>query len=229
MAERQVRTPTAPGHLKKVSRHAPSHGSAVPLTEKRSAPRRGAAVLANAFQDDPIWRKLMMDAAPAVRQAAFEAPLRYYWKYGAVYAASENLEGVITWIPSELADMTMWRLIRSGALWSGMGVADAVRLGRKMGPVFNPVQVDRKQNMQGGPYIYLPMLGVAAEHQGKGVGGRLLRALIAQCEQARLPLYLETETEDNVRWHTGHGFDVIKQISLPGINLPMWEMVRNPQ
>ena len=191
--------------------------------------RRGAAVLANAFQDDPIWRKLMVDAAPTVRQAAFEAPLRYYWKYGAVYADSENLEGVITWIPSELADMTMWRLFRSGALWAGMGVADAVRLGRKMEPIFNPAQVDRKQNMQGSPYIYLPMLGVAAEHQGKGVGGRLLRALIAQCEQARLPLYLETETEDNVRWYTGHGFDVIKQISLPGINLPMWEMVRNPQ
>jgi ribosomal protein S18 acetylase RimI-like enzyme len=191
--------------------------------------QRGAAVLANAFEEDPIWRELMMDAAPAVRQAAFETPLRYYWKYGAVYAASEKLEGVITWIPSELADMTMWRLIRSGALWVGVDLKEAVQLGRKMGPVFSPVQVDRKQNMQGRPYIYLPMLGVAAEQQGKGVGGRLLRALIAQCEQARRPLYLETETESNVRWYTGYGFEVIKQIKLPVINLPMWEMVRRPQ
>ncbi len=190
---------------------------------------RGAAVLANAFQHDPIWSKVMAEATSELKQAAFETPLRYYWKYGAVYAASDQLEGVITYIAGELAEMTMWRLLRSGALWIGVGLREAVHLGRKMEPVFRPVQADRKQNMQGGPYIYLPMLGVAAEHQGKGVGGRLLRALIAQCEQARLPLYLETETEDNVRWYTGHGFDVIKQISLPGINLPMWEMVRNPQ
>jgi hypothetical protein len=40
---------------------------------------------------------------------------------------------------------------------------------------------------------------------------------------------LETETEDNVRWYTSHGFEVIKQIGLPVIHLPMWEMVRNPQ
>jgi ribosomal protein S18 acetylase RimI-like enzyme len=191
--------------------------------------RRGAAVLANAFQHDPIWSELMADAPLKSRQAAFQGPLRYYWKYGAAYAVSDRLEGIITLISGELADMTLWRLIRSGALWSGMGMADAVRLGRKMGPVFNPVQVDRKQNMQGGPYIYLPMLGVASEHQGKGVGGTLLRALIAQCEQARLPLYLETETESNVRWYTGYGFEVIKQINLPVINLPMWEMVRRPQ
>lgn len=190
---------------------------------------RGAAVLASAFQRDPIWSKLMTDAPLKSRQAAFAGPLSYYWKYGAVYAASEKLEGVITWIPGELADMTMWRLFRSGALWSGMGLADAFRLGRKMGPVFSQVQVDRKQNMQGGPYIYLPMLGVAAEHQGQGVGGTLLRALSAQCEQAGLPLYLETETEDNVRWYTGHGFEVIKQVNLPVIHLPMWEMVRKPQ
>ena len=191
--------------------------------------RRSAAVLDNAFRHDPIWSKVMAEATPKLKQVAFEAPLRYYWKYGAVYAASDKLEGIITHIPGELAEMTMWRLLRSGALWIGVSLREAVHLGRKMEPAFSPVQMDRKQNMQGSPYMYLPMLGVAAEHQGKGVGGKLLRALIAQCEQARLPLYLETETEDNVRWYTSHGFEVIKQINLPVINLPMWEMVRNPQ
>jgi ribosomal protein S18 acetylase RimI-like enzyme len=190
---------------------------------------RGATVLADAFHHDPIWSALMADAPLKLRQTAFAGPLRYYWKYGAAYAVSDRLEGIITLIPGELSDMTLWRLLRSGAMWSGMGLADAVRLGRKMGPVFSPVQVDRKQNMQGGPYLYLPMLGVAAEHQGQGVGGRLLRTLIAHCEQARLPLYLETETERNVRWYTSFGFEVIKQINLPVINLPMWEMVRRPQ
>jgi hypothetical protein len=56
----------------------------------------------------------------------------------------------------------------------------------------------------------------------------LLRALIAHSEQVKRPIYLETETEKNVRMYERFGFTVVKQITLPVINLPMWEMVREP-
>jgi ribosomal protein S18 acetylase RimI-like enzyme len=99
-------------------------------------------------------------------------------------------------------------------------------LAKKMKPVFTPLQEDRKENMKGTPFIYLQIIGVASEFQGQGFGGKLLRALIEKSEQVEMPVYLETETEQNVSLYERFGFKVVKRIILPVINLPMWEMAR---
>jgi ribosomal protein S18 acetylase RimI-like enzyme len=186
--------------------------------------RRAAAVLADAFQHDPVWNAILGDATRAQRVAVFETPVRHCLRYGEVYAPSERLEGVAAWVPGALADMTFWRMLCSGALWSGLKLGPGVA--RKMAPIFRPLEVDRKANMQGGPFIYLQVIGVDPVYQGQGYGGKLLRALIEQSEQAHLPIYLETETEDNVRMYKRFGFRVVQEIVLPLIQLPMWEMVR---
>ena len=184
-------------------------------------------VLTDAFRQDPLWSRVLGGSKTAQLQGLFQVPIRYCFRYGAVYASSENLEGVITWVPGDLADMPIWRLIRSGAIWSGLRLA--VQLYSKLGSVFKPIEDDRKENMKGSRFIYLPVLGVASEFQGQGFGGKLLSALIAESEQAEVPLYLETESESNVRWYERFGFESIKQINLPVINLPMWEMARKPK
>ncbi len=185
---------------------------------------KAAAVLTDAFRDDPVWRKVLASKTDQKR-GLFEIPIRYCLRYGRVYATSENLEGIIAWVPGDLADMPMWRLIRSGAIWSGLKVA--VQLAQ-LGSVFKPIEDDRKENTKGICFIYLPVIGVAVEFQGHGFGGELLSALIAESERAGIPLYLETESETNVRWYERFGFESVKQINLPVINLPMWEMLRKP-
>ena len=192
---------------------------------KKDVPQ-AAAVLTDAFRHDPVWREVLAESTTDQKQGLFEVPIKYCLSYGEVYATSENLEGVITWVPGDLADMPIWRLIRSGAIWSGLKVA--VQLSPKLGPVFKPLQDDRKENMKGSPFIYLPVLGVASEFQGQGFGGKLLSTLIAESERVRVPVYLETESEGNVRWYERFGFETVKQINLPVINLPMWEMARKP-
>ena len=186
--------------------------------------RRASVVLGDAFQHDPVWNAVLGDATPAQRAAAFETPVRYGLKYGEVYAPTENLEGVTSWLPGRLADMTFWRVLRCGALWAGLKLGP--QAARLMGPIFRPIEADRRETMRGRAYIYLQVLGVAPEYQGQGHGGKLVRALIEKSEQAGLPLYLETETEGNVCLYEHFGFRVVKQISLPIIDLPMWEMVR---
>jgi ribosomal protein S18 acetylase RimI-like enzyme len=99
---------------------------------------------------------------------------------------------------------------------------------RKMAPAFLPIERDRREHMRGRAFIYLQIIGVAPRHQGKGFGGRLLRAIIAESEQEGRPLYLETETEENVRLYERFGFRVIRKLILPGLELPMWEMAREP-
>ena len=78
-------------------------------------------------------------------------------------------------------------------------------------------------------YIYFMIIGIASKFQGQGFGGKLIRALIEKSERIGIPIYLETETEDNVKMYERYGFKTVKQITLLNINLPMWEMLREPK
>lgn len=192
---------------------------------------KAGAVLADAFRHDPVWTKIFEREANDDRKmgAWYEGSIRYCLKYGMVYATSEHLEGIAGCVPGEFADMTVWRMIWSGASGSGvkMGIRMAMRA-LKMAAVFEPLEADRRANMKGRAYIYLMIIGVASQHQGQGLGGKLLRALFEKSERAGIPLYLETETERNARMYERLGFRLINQISLPVLALPVWEMVREP-
>ncbi|MBN2004658.1 MAG: GNAT family N-acetyltransferase [Anaerolineae bacterium] len=191
--------------------------------QKKDIPQ-AAVVLADAFRHDPLWNIILDNATPAQRVSVFETPVRYCLKYGEVYATSENLEGIAAWMPGALADMTPWRMLRSGAIWAGMKMGWGIA--KKMEPSFEPLEADRKEAMKGNSFIYLQVIGVAPAFQGQGFGGKLLRALIEESERTGTSLYLETETESNVRMYEHLEFTIVKEIVLPTINLPMWEMVR---
>jgi len=197
--------------------------------QKSDIPKAGI-VLADAFQHDPIWTKLFKDEATIDQKGTwFESPIRYCFKYGEVYATSPHLEGIAAWVPGDLAEMTIWRLVRSGAIISGMkAMRVSNELARKQRQIFEPLEAVRKAIMKGRTYIYLVIVGVASEFQGQGFGSKLLRTLIEESERAELPIYLETETERNVCMYERLGFKLVDQISLPIIDVPLWEMMREP-
>ncbi len=186
-------------------------------------------VLADAFQHDPLWNKIYEGESDLERRfrAFFEVPVRYCLKYGEVYAPSEALEGVVAWVPGKYADMTMWRTIRSGAMGAAMRMGS--NAAKKMGPVFKPVTEDLNEHMAGSTFLYLLIVGVATELQGKGFGRKLIGAAIEKSEREGLQLYLETETEENAKMYEHFGFRMLKRITLPIVDLPMWEMVRKPK
>jgi GNAT superfamily N-acetyltransferase len=185
-------------------------------------------MLIDAFQYDPLWNKLVEgeEDIPTKLRAIFETPVRYSLYYGWVYAPSEQLEGVAAWVPGNRADMSFWRLLRSGGIISGFKMG--AQLGDKMKKVFTLMEEDRREHMQRSSYIYLQIIGVAREYQGQGFGGILLRSLINECKKSGYSLYLETETEENVAMYEHFGFRMIKKTTLPVIDLPVWEMVREP-
>ena len=190
---------------------------------------RAVKVLADAFQHDPLWNKICEGESDLNKrfQAIFEVPVRQCLKYGEVYAPSEDLEGIVAWVPGEYADMTPWRIIRSGAMGAAMRMG--LNVSKKMGPAFKPITGDRKKHMAGHDYLYLLVVGVATELQGKGFGRKLIGAAIEKSEQRGLQLYLETETEENVEMYEHFGYRLLKKITLPIVDLPMWEMVRKPK
>jgi ribosomal protein S18 acetylase RimI-like enzyme len=190
---------------------------------------RVVKVLTDAFQRDRLWNKIYegeFDLEKRFR-AFFEVPVRHCLKYGEVYTPSDYLEGVVAWVPGKYADMTAWRIIRSGAMGAAMRMGS--NASKKMGTVFKPVTEDRREHMAGHAFLYLLIVGVATELQGKGFGRKLIDAAIEKSEREGLQLYLETGTEENVKMYEHFGFSLLKRITLPIVDLPMWQMVRKPK
>ena len=125
------------------------------------------------------------------------------------------------------AKITSWRMLCSGAI--SASIMMGWKAASKMGTVFKPVDKDRQENMTGCAFLYPLVIGVATGMQGKGFGRKLIDAAIEKSEREGLHLYLETETEENVRMYEHFGFRLLKRITLPIVNLPMWEMVREPK
>jgi ribosomal protein S18 acetylase RimI-like enzyme len=78
------------------------------------------------------------------------------------------------------------------------------------------------------PHAYLMFLGVARAAQGHGVGSRLLKVGADRLDAARLPAYLETQTERNIALYRRHGFEVISENRPRADAPPLWSMWREP-
>lgn len=68
-----------------------------------------------------------------------------------------------------------------------------------------------------GPHWHLGPLAVAPEQRGQGVGGRLLRQMLAQLPADGAPCYLETDLQRNVDWYRRCGFELVAEKSVLGV------------
>jgi len=177
-------------------------------------------VLTDAFSKESMWKEVFTDEEK--NRILTEVMVRFCLKYGSVYATSENFEGIMALAPHD-KEMTTWTIVRSGAFFLSMKIADEAK---KM-EVLNSAVEEAKKSLNLGSHIHLLMMGVSQEFQGKGFGGKLLRALIEKAEAEKKSIYLETQKENNVKLYEKYGFSVKRTIILPEpLNLPMWLMVR---
>jgi ribosomal protein S18 acetylase RimI-like enzyme len=186
--------------------------------------QKASLVLGKAFHDDPVWRQVIPDEAERRQKLPliFAISLKYALRYGEVYATSEKLKGIAIILPYDKADMTFWRLLRSGALRIGMKLGR--KAGNRLGEILAPINKAQEEILKSG-YLYLQAIGVSPELQGQGFGRKLLRAIFENADNEEIRIYLET-TEENVQLHKKFRFQVMKEIKLSTIDLSMWAMVR---
>ena len=193
-------------------------------TVRAAAPADRAALahaLARSFSTDPVFVWGIPDDAVRVERSRlmFREFLRGTIGEGLV-DTTDALAGAAIWAPPGhrrpglveriLTGIAAVRAFRGMAAPMGQGFETLARMHPKA------------------PHWYLSILGADPDHQGTGVGSALLKPRLAHCDREGLLAYLETATENNVRFYERRGFEVTGEFTLPKDGPKLWLMERPP-
>jgi ribosomal protein S18 acetylase RimI-like enzyme len=197
-----------------------------PIRLDISRRKQAAAMLTRAFQDDPLYRALLPeeDRRRKLLLWLHDKMLRYCFLYGIMHTLP-SLEGTAWWLPPGQTEPTIGRILRSGliGLPLRMGLATYVRFHAYM-----ECSSELRRRNAPDTYWYLWVLGVDPSFQGQGVGGRLIRPVLEQADASGIVCYLETEAERNLAFYERHGFRIMGEARVPGLDVRTWSLLREP-
>jgi ribosomal protein S18 acetylase RimI-like enzyme len=175
------------------------------------APRRvgeAADVLAASFVDDPVYARVFPrpDQRGRALREFMAIALRDAVRNGEVdvVEAEHGLVGTAAWLPPGANPWTVGRRLRATPGFLRLlriaprSMRALIRLGGNAADVF-PAERD---------VWYLEVVGVHPDHQGAGIGSRLVGAGLERTDATGAASYLETPSAANVRFYERLGFEV---------------------
>ncbi len=196
----------------------------LPLNKSQLA--QGAMLLARVFQHAPDMTYLLGDERRTFQkrtQRFYQAIIRTGLLYGEAYTTAD-LDGLAIWIKPENTHFTPGILLRTGLLVSllALGLGPAARF-MKSANYLEKLQ----KGVISEPHWILVQLGVEPEHQGKGIGGRLVKPVLDKADAGGVPCTVESADERNLSFYKKHGFEVRRTGQVPGGGPQVWILVRD--
>ena len=198
------------------------------LKLEESHVEKAGEVLARAFMNDPLFSYFIPDTEERkqVLPFIFQSMVRYGILYGEAYSVSLNFEGVAVWLPSEQAEMTMWRMFRSKGF--SLIYKKLSRQSRNKMMDYYKESSKLHQKNANFPHWYLLFIGIESNFQGKGYATKLLKPMLKRFEKEKLPVYLETQNDSNVPFYEHFGFKVLKKIKIANTDFNHCAMIKSP-
>ncbi|MFW9881376.1 MAG: GNAT family N-acetyltransferase [Candidatus Thorarchaeota archaeon] len=184
-------------------------------------------VAGEAFQEDPSTLFIYPDEKERKQklQYGFRMIYNYGMRHGVAYAISNNLEGIIVWLPPNKVFPSTWTLMRHGGFYTMRKVGLKLKALKRTMAVFGYIETKHKE-LAPFDHWYLQNIAVKIKEQGKGYGGLLLTLMIEKIDSEDLPIYLETNNEKNLGFYQKYGFEIIEHIIIPETDVPLWCMLR---
>jgi len=187
--------------------------------------REAGEMFARAFTKDPFYIYVLPDEKKRLKALTwlFTAATLYGCLYGEVHVTQGQIHGAAVWLSSS---QTTLRMLRAGMTWAPfkLGLKSFLRLWGSL----SLVEQLHKQAMPQ-RHLYLMMLAVDPNQQGKGIGRSLLEKNLSRADVERLACYLETTLPTNVPMYRKFGFEVVLKDDFPGGGPRYWTMRRLPR
>lgn len=197
---------------------------AQPYEEVRPAERDDidavAAVLAEAFAEDPVFAWMLPDAARRRRASLmhfrFEAG-SVALPHGTSMAAVDDsaVTGALLALPPGHWNVPPQTLAAAG--WGYLRT-----FGRRLPRAAALLGAIERRHLRE-PHHYIAYVGVATRAQGRGIGTRLIEPVLARARDEGVPAYLEASNPDCRRLYERLGFHVLQEIRPYGAP-PLWLM-----
>jgi GNAT superfamily N-acetyltransferase len=191
-----------------------------PTIRTAEAIERGRVVeaITLAFANDPAARWMYPDSEQYLRSfpQLVEALGGRAIEHGAAYCANDCTAAAL-WLPPDISpdEGALTKLLDESVYEQEK--AFAFTMFEEMAR-YHPSQ----------PHWYLPLIGVAPSHQGRGYGSALMGHALRRCDRDGLPAYLEATTPKSVPLYERHGFEVVGTIQIESAP-PIFPMVRVPR
>ena len=182
-----------------------------------------ARAMARAFEDDPAGRWLFPDDASRLARLErmfAEMALPDTLPHDETYTTPAR-HGAALWVPPGHGETGVGETLRTIPKIVSIWGRHSVRALR----AFEFMEANHPKE----PHHYLWLLGVDPDHQGRGIGSALLRAVLDRCDYEGEPAYLEATSVRNRNLYWRHGFEVTRTVRWPGGGPPLWLMWRDPQ
>jgi ribosomal protein S18 acetylase RimI-like enzyme len=190
--------------------------------------KKASDILAAAFFYYPMFTFYFPDPKRRARYLPWylRNVLNCAFRYGQVYTTPE-VSGVIFTLPPGHTKISLWEYVQNGFLLTPL-LLNFQNYKQSM-DCEHFVERTQAQLMQDRPHYYLWGLAVDPTQKSKGIGTALMQPVLEKADAQKMPIYLETHDEKNVRYYRKHGFDLIHTVSIPKYDLPIWCMLREPR
>lgn len=179
---------------------------------------RAVATLAAAFHNDPAMAFMLPDPDSRARR------LRRLIGW----MTDQHLRlGLVLGTP-DVSAVTLWRepgmVHYHEPLWHPGALRFIPIFGRHLPRALRTEEGISTHLPKGEDWMYLKMAGVHPDHQGKGLGGAVIRAGLARAAERGVPSVLETATPSNVGLYQRLGYSVLSEWDVAGGGPHFWTM-----
>lgn len=177
------------------------------------------SITADAFQNDPVSSWIF--GGKRAMRPVFGRQARYvYLPRGICHLAGDD--GAAMWLlPDASKDMSLLGTLDVGFHMTRLAGLGAIRRGMAA----EAEMIRRKPKT---PHAYLYTIAVRQSAQGRGLGRALFAPMLAACDRAGLPAYLENSNPRNHSFYVGQGFEHMEHFEpVPGAP-PLEAMWRKP-
>jgi GNAT superfamily N-acetyltransferase len=201
------------------------------MTDVRPATRADiqacALVLARAFQDDP--GTIIFEPDEALRAKILP---RFFASFvaacldedAAPAVSGDPIAGIACWFGPDRHGPSPEAMVARGfgEVLEAAGPEASARLLAMTGEL-----EAQHERLTDGPHLRLEFFGVDPAQQGSGIGSALIEHGHRRADAAGIPCYLETFTEENVRFYGRRGYVLAGEYTVAD-GIPVYGLVRQP-